>query len=198
MNRALKQRLLGAVVLVALLSIFIPPLLDGSGHYARFTKELEIPPEPEFEPIEESFAKIKAAEPPTSVPQPVAPSEPESAQAILKPKPAAPPPEPVPAENKKADQAQPVPTPPATVEKKSPIDTWALQVGSFSSEGNALAFRDQLREEGYAAYIVTQRRGEESVYRVRIGPELDRDRIGKLKETFLKQRKIDGVIVQHP
>lgn len=44
MDLALKQRLVGATVLIALAVIFLPMLLDGSGTPERLDVEVEIPP----------------------------------------------------------------------------------------------------------------------------------------------------------
>lgn len=54
MDLALKQRLVGAIVLIALAVIFLPMLLDGSGAPERLDVEVEIPersepPESRFE-----------------------------------------------------------------------------------------------------------------------------------------------------
>jgi len=51
LDRALKQRLLGAVILAALLVILVPELLDGAGHRMRHAKQLMIPNEPVFQPM---------------------------------------------------------------------------------------------------------------------------------------------------
>ena len=46
---SLKQRLVGAVVLIALAVIFLPMLLDGSGRSGHVSMEMEIPPEPAYD-----------------------------------------------------------------------------------------------------------------------------------------------------
>jgi DedD protein len=53
----LQQRLLGAILLIALGVIFIPVLLDGAGYKSRQQREIEIPPRPEFPPLEEIALK---------------------------------------------------------------------------------------------------------------------------------------------
>ncbi len=49
----MQQRLIGAILLVALGVIFIPVLLDGSGFKSRNSRSIEMPPEPEFPPLSE-------------------------------------------------------------------------------------------------------------------------------------------------
>ena len=53
MDKTLQQRLLGAILLVALGVIFIPVLLDGSGFKSRQGRSIQMPPEPEFPPLSE-------------------------------------------------------------------------------------------------------------------------------------------------
>lgn len=61
MDRALKQRLVGAVILAALLVILVPEWLDGAGHRARYSKTVELPAEPVFRPVEELMGKHEPA-----------------------------------------------------------------------------------------------------------------------------------------
>ena len=65
----MQQRLIGAILLVALGVIFIPVLLDGSGFKSRYSRSIEMPPEPEFpslseitlEPVVPTHVKQKSA-----------------------------------------------------------------------------------------------------------------------------------------
>jgi DedD protein len=91
-----------------------------------------------------------------------------------------------------------VETPAAPSRSSSSLHAWALQVGSFNEESNARVLRDRMRARGYAAYIDKQKSSSGMHYRVRIGPELDRSRIDKLREQVLKQEKIKGMVVNHP
>ncbi len=54
---SLQQRLLGAILLIALGVIFIPVLLDGAGYKSRQQRDIEIPPRPVFPPMEEVALK---------------------------------------------------------------------------------------------------------------------------------------------
>lgn len=90
------------------------------------------------------------------------------------------------------------------VEKKKkskpakPIQSWALQVGTFGSKENANKFRDKLRKAGHKAYVEKTKSGGKTSYRVRIGPELEKKRLEKLKSRLMKEKKIDGFVVRHP
>ena len=170
MDRALKQRLLGAVILAALLVILVPEWLDGSGHRARYPKNIDIPPAPVFEPLAEFKPEKDKIEPPPAISETVVESPPAKPATSQKPQ---------------------------TI-SRSKIHAWSLQVGSFKDEANALVLRDKLRAKGYPAYVEALKSTTSIPYRVRIGPELDRERVIKLKQTLLEKEKIQGLVVKHP
>lgn len=161
MEKTLQQRLVGAVVLVALGVILVPALLDGSGFKSRHDRNIEIPVKPLLPPLKE--VKVE----PVAIATPV---------DIRKKR----------VEQKKKD------VPP------EPIQSWTLQVGTFSQEKNALGFRDTLRKEGYLAYSETSQSDGKKSYRVRIGPELEKARLEKIKVKLKADKKIDGFILRHP
>lgn len=90
MERALKQRLTGAVILVIVGVVFIPLLLDGAGHNARYSKDVEIPPEPviqikSWDELKEIPASSAAQITPAKVEaQPVKPAEKQTMQPSIK------------------------------------------------------------------------------------------------------------------
>jgi DedD protein len=83
-------------------------------------------------------------------------------------------------------------------EPAKPIQSWALQVGTFGNKSNANAFRDKLRKAGHSAYVESSKSDGKTSYRVRIGPELQKERLEKLKARLKKEQKIDGFVVNHP
>ena len=195
MDRLLQQRLLGAAILLAVLVIVVPELLDGAGHRSRYPTSVDIPAVPAFKPMAEVDA-LPIEEPLLPV-QPVPDSVSESVE-LPTPAPViveTPPPEPekvVP-----VVASPPVTTAgqkPKTVKSTSIKPAWALQVGSFSEKPNALKMRDQFRVKGYSAYVEEV----QGSFRVRIGPELDHERMEKMLDKVLKQEKIKGMIVTHP
>ncbi|VAW61073.1 hypothetical protein MNBD_GAMMA08-510 [hydrothermal vent metagenome] len=152
MDRKLRKRIIGAVVLGAFLVIFVPEWLDGAGHKSRYSNKVSIPDKPEFKPITEY---IEAT---------------DSAKTI----------------NKRIKS------------EESAVHAWALQLGSFSKEVNAQVMRDKLRAKGYASYVDVLKKPNRTTYRVRIGPELDKQQLEKLKQKLLKKEKMKGLVVQHP
>ncbi len=81
---------------------------------------------------------------------------------------------------------------------KKPIKSFALQVGTFGSNENAKKMRDQMRKAGYSAFVHKSTAKGKTTYKVRIGPELDRSVLDKIKTRLKKSKKIDGYIVNHP
>lgn len=66
---------------------------------------------------------------------------------------------------------------------------WAVQAAAFASQENAFAFRDEMREAGYEAFISTIKgRDDEPLHRVAVGPllsEADAERfVTEIAERF--------------
>jgi len=164
----LQQRLIGAILLVALGVIFIPVLLDGSGFKSRNSRSIEMPPEPEFPPLSEITL------------EPVVPTH-------VKQKPAN-------TTVKKPESSKPK----TKTALKQPGNAFALQVSTVTIKDNAYALRDKLRKDGYSAYVESSTKNGKTSYRVRIGPELDISKLKKMKATLSKEQGLDGFIVNHP
>ncbi len=195
MNRKLRKRIIGAIVLAAFLVIFVPEWLDGAGHKALYSKNVSIPEKPEIKPISEyvEVAVAKSAEDVEKTESAEEARPVEKIKSVEKTKP--------------AKETKPV----AIVAKKNRntkkgvvskeevlVDAWALQLGSFSNESNAEVMRDKLRKKGYTSYVHEVKQSGKVIYRVRIGPELDRQQLEKIKAKLLKKEKMEGLIVKHP
>ena len=87
-------------------------------------------------------------------------------------------------------------TPAKHIEK--PVQAFALQVGTFSQRGNAEGLRDKLRKAGYACFVVPVVDKGKTSYKVRIGPELEKSRLDKIKPKIKKAFKLDSYVVNHP
>lgn len=81
---------------------------------------------------------------------------------------------------------------------KKPIRAFALQVGTFDSNENAVKLRDQMRKSGYSAFVHKSTSKGKISFKVRIGPELERSVLEKIKTKLKKSKKIDGYVVNHP
>lgn len=228
MEFLLKQRLIGAVVLVALGVIFIPMLLEGPNR--NLVPEMEPLPEPEDQPVSQPLERFPAAgeiptEPELSIvqtdaapePQPgIEPPETEDTAATadgkvvplplpeLEPK-AEPKPEPK-AEPKPKAELKPEPKPePAkqSAEKTKPTEpevlgNWVLQAGSFSSEQNALRLRDKLREADFVTQVERVRVAGKTHFRVRVGPYLERAEAERDQKKLAKTFDLNGRVLSYP
>lgn len=81
---------------------------------------------------------------------------------------------------------------------KKPVKTFALQVGTFASNENAEKMRNEMRKAGYIAFVQKSSAKGKTSYKVRIGPELERSVLEKIKNKLKKSKKVDAYIVNHP
>lgn len=165
MDRRVKERLIGASILVALIVLVVPELLSGprsvvpppaqlpaASPESHRVIEIQVPsakpPAASSEPNLSTTPAASAAEPPIA-----APAAPVSASAS---------PAPAPVETS---------TPPPI----SATRAWAVQLGSFESRDNAENLQRKLRTQGFQVYTSVGGSGPAPRYRVRIGPLSDRE-----------------------
>ena len=183
----LKQRLVGAMVLVALAVIFIPMLLSGG-------REMEMPVfgsnVPERSPEITSIEHIDIEESQT-VSQAVNPKRIPIAHDM---------PEPKIVKEKKTKSVVDAIVSLTAKEKKPTIrkHVWAVQVGSFNNRKNALGLKDKLRKKKIHAFVERIIKNNKAVYRVRVGPEISRKKAEALKKKLKAEFKLSGLIVKHP
>jgi DedD protein len=185
-NILLKQRLVGAVVLVSLGVIFIPMLLPGDGDLSVPLQGSNVPPAPDYRftppPTPPQAPVLTAAAPVVDAPaEPAAPAAAEPSMEALA-----------------AQALPPSPPPPATKQDRQQTKAWVVQVGSFSSRKNAHALRDKLRKQGYACFVESIKGEAGTVYRVRVGPELTRDLAEKLQQRLKAKTQLHGMVMQYP
>jgi DedD protein len=75
---------------------------------------------------------------------------------------------------------------------------FAVQLGAFKDEADALALRDRLRGGGFAAYTERASTDAGPLWRVRAGPELQRERAEALQKRIRDLLKLEGIVVSHP
>jgi DedD protein len=210
MEFLLKQRLVGAVVLVALGVIFIPMLLEGP--HRNLVPEMEPLPEPEDQPVSQPMEHFPApaeipAEPSVSVVHTDVAPEPQSEDKQPQPDPQAasaegrplplPLPEPEP-ESVPAPEPAKQPVPEAKPAEPGPLGNWVLQVGSFSSEQNALRLRDKLREAGFVVQVERVSVAGKTHFRVRVGPYLERAEADRDQKKLAKTFDLNGRVLSYP
>jgi DedD protein len=215
MDMSLKQRLIGAIVLIALAVIFVPMLLDGSGHKEQIAMGLNIPPEPEFkfeEPLPslpdittdqaETFPRQRTSQ--TS--QPTLPNAGEDQSALSGDD----------ASNVQARKATPSErqTTPVThaeparaVESKhephsvstiSGTQVWVVQVGSFKKKENATALHNKLLAAGYAAFQEKVGDTRAPIYRVKVGPEKKQEQAEAIRNKLHAEFKLKAIVIKQP
>ncbi len=180
LNDAAKKRLVGAATLVALVVIFVPMLIVDNDRDG-FGEPIEIPLTPEFN---SRFDSLPPALPDPFVPQRIEapprqqPREPERAEREPSP-----PREPEPPPAREPERSAPLlprPQQPAPEQRRPPPATgelaWVVQVASVTSAESAEQLRDQLKQQGYPAFIESATVGDNRFHRVRVGPETDRER----------------------
>jgi len=85
-----------------------------------------------------------------------------------------------------------------TPKSKIPVKSFALQIGTFSSNESALKMRDNYRKDGFTTFITKDKVKGKNSYKVRIGPELERKVLDKLKKDLKKSHKVDAYVVNYP
>lgn len=190
MNAALKQRLVGATVLVALAVIFLPMLFDGAGTREDIAREVRIPDRPQAPESPAGEVSGAADDPSMS-------AETDEAPAAVEPDAG---PEPAPeAAEEAVDEGEQVPDPPETVDEDAQQSPgWAVQVGSFSREENAQSLRDDLRAEGFDTFIDESRADGSRMWRVRVGPVPAEDEAHALRDRLEQERDMPGLVVGFP
>ena len=195
-KHALKQRIIGAIVLVALAVIFIPILLPGHRDFGLTEPESHIPPKPaELENLKvlELEKPLPAPETPKVIRTPIdehsspAP-ETESESPVVEQKP---------------QTAETKPSAPATQETKtdtaSKPKAWVVQVGSFGNRDNAMRLRDQIRSKGYKTFVEQISTADKTFYRVRVGPVVSRDNALALQKELQTRLKLEQTkVMSHP
>jgi len=198
MDQALKARLIGAAVLVALAVLLIPELLTGRKPASTEDAAAAVAPGTRTFTIELPGSSPDPAPAAKSVPAPApevvpgqaasttAPGNSTSAAAGAKPQTE---PDSVshpPAGGKPVDRAStlgagtstpaPSPIPAASPDVKSGAarSGWSVQVGAFSTRDKADKLAGELRSAGYQAYLSPVTKSGKTLQRVRVGPEADR------------------------
>jgi DedD protein len=189
MDRRLKERIIGAVVLVVFVVLVVPVFLDGPSSDAEIvTESVSLPGQNgqtrktqkimlERDRTEPVPANNGSADKPAAAgtSQPVAEKKVASAPA--------------------KSQTKPADT--KTQAKQSPTGMWAVQLGSFKDQANAKRLAADLRKQGYAAFLSQLQTDKGALHRVRIGPQNNRDSAEAIAAK-LTTAGHKGQVVTHP
>ena len=74
---------------------------------------------------------------------------------------------------------------------------WVLQVATVSSEARAEALLERLGDKGYKAFIKPITRGDRSLFRVQVGPKVERARLERIKAVIDPELRVDSAILRY-
>ncbi|WP_065261446.1 SPOR domain-containing protein [Pseudomonas bananamidigenes] len=215
LDKAYKQRMVGALVLVALAVIFLPMLFSRQDEQRQVT--VEAPAAPQAPAVAQIQMETVAVPEPQVLPQepvpsddevaeqaspvaPVAPAVPAPAPApVAKPVAVAPAPAPAPVSKPTAAPAQPIAalsakpdTTQSRVDANGLSVSWSVQLASLSSRASAESLQKTLRSQGYNAYI----RSADGKNRVFVGPLIERAEADRLRDLLSRQQNLKGFVVR--
>lgn len=215
LDKGIKQRMVGALVLVALAVIFLPMLFTREDEMRQVRVEAPEAPAmpslpqvqvepvqvPEPQPLPEVSAPMpeqppvvvnESSAPMTTPSQPIAPA-PTQAPA---PKPA---PAPAPkvetrpaAATSAAAVSAPKPAAPSKIDVNGLPVSWSIQLASLSNRAGADNLQKTLRSQGYNAYI----RSADGMNRVYVGPLIERAEAERLRDVINRQHNLKGFVVR--
>ena len=208
LDKAYKQRMVGALVLVALAVIFLPMLFSRQDEQRQVV--IDAPTAPHAPAVPQVQVEPVVVPEPQALPQEPVPSDDEIAQqeaptapiapaVPVAPAPAAKPVAPAPAAKATTPPAQPIaaaPTKPDTTQSRIDANglsvSWSVQVASLGSRENAESLQKDLRSQGYNAYI----RSSDGKNRVFVGPLIERAEADRLRDLLDRQKKLKGFVVR--
>ena len=82
-------------------------------------------------------------------------------------------------------------------EHRGDTRAWVIQFGSFMKEENAVNLLEQLRNRGYAAFITPVQLDANSLYKVRVGPQLDRDESLQIQARIESEFSLKGILINY-
>jgi DedD protein len=219
MDQALKERIVGAVVIVGLAVVLIPLVLDGPGAppvvqpaapdvpavaeeadgSRTYRYDLETPPTDSDAAV---TAPLDAAPAPAELSAARAPVA-SAATATTAPTPAPVAPAPVTAKPAPVPTTTAKPAAPASVQATQPAapkgdSAWAAQAGTFSKAATARDLVARLQKLGFKAFVMEVKDGGRNLYRVRIGPVATRADAEALAKRVTQKARLEARPVPHP
>ncbi|TFF36457.1 SPOR domain-containing protein [Pseudomonas sp. RIT623] len=201
LDKGMKQRMVGALVLVALAVIFLPMLFTREDEMRQVRVEAPQAPAmpslpqvqvepvavPEPQPLPEPVVVEESSAPVATPSQPIAPSPSAAKPQVQAPAPA---PKTAPAPVASAPAAKP--TVPAKIDVNGLPVSWSIQLASLSNRAGADTLQKTLRSQGYNAYI----RSADGMNRVFVGPLIERAEAERLRDVINRQHNLKGFVVR--
>jgi DedD protein len=204
MDRALKERIIGAVVLVVVVVLVVPVFLDGPpGSEEIISERVPLPGQAEQKSQTVVLERDRTDPVPANAGNEPAQPAPAPQQVTPKPQAESPPvetrptPTPVVQQPRREEPVARQPEPETAPPTASTTGMWAVQLGSFSSQENAEKLAADLRKQGFAAFLSQLSTASGQLHRVRIGPQKDRASAEAVAER-LQEAGQKGQVVPHP
>jgi len=198
MEKTLKERIVGAIVLMAVVVLIVPVFLDGPPSDGEMISET-IPLPGQSEQKMQTIVLDRDREEPVPAQSLAAPDRPKQNSTTRTA-----PPSKTPSTRPEAgsqplrsqtrpDSATATPVPSAG----STTGMWAVQLGSFSNLPNAEKLAADLRTQGYAAFLSQLSTSSGELHRVRVGPQKDRE-AAEAMAARLRKAGHTGKVLPHP
>jgi DedD protein len=202
MDRALKERIIGAAVLVVFVVLVVPVFLDGPPQSDEIVSERVPLPGQAGDGQTRTVVLDRDRDEPVPVTAPVVEAETERQPATqAESKPTSKPPSKAASESRPPPEPEPQPAKPAAQAPAAASDSstgmWAGQLGSFGNQENAERLAADLRKQGFAAFLSQLTTESGQLHRVRIGPQKDRESAEAMAERLAKAGH-KGQVVPHP
>jgi len=172
----MKKRLVGAIVLVSLVVIFVPMLLEDEPVVILDITETNIPPAPKANfpshiVSEEARLPLVTAE---SKIEAVSPAVSSRKQTPTK------------------SESKPIP------KARVGLSAWVVQVASFGQQKNANKLVKRLQKMKFSAFQEQASVDGKTIFRVRVGPEIDHKKATDIQSRIEKRVKLKGKIERYP
>lgn len=194
LDKVYKQRMVGALVLVALAVIFLPMLFSREDEQRQI--QVDAPTAPQMPVMPPVQVEPVAVPEPQVIAQESAPVEqevvPAPAPVASKPAVAAPKPPAVTPAQTVAQAPAKLDTTQKRVDPNGLPISWSVQLVSLSNRASADNLQKNLRNQGYNAYVRTSG----GMNRVFVGPLLERAEADRLRDLLGKQQNLKGFVVR--
>ena len=192
MDEGLKQRIIGAVVLVIAAVVFLPMLLSGQDETVEVVVDVPEAPVLNQQPIAPAEPVVLPAtlQVPT-IPTPQSAAEQRAQEQVEAEAAKAPEPE----ANPEVVEVTPEPAP--VEEAPKATGDWVIQLGSFSSNSNAEGLSETLRSQGYNSYTYSVTIQGKPITRVYVGPLASRDAANRVRDELASKRGSKGLVVAY-
>ena len=192
MDEGLKQRIIGAVVLVIAAVVFLPMLLSGQDETVEVVVDVPEAPVLNQQPIAPAEPVVLPATPQVpNIPTPQSAAEQRAQEQVEAEAAKAPEPE----VNPEVVEATPEPAP--VEEAPKATGDWVIQLGSFSSNSNAEGLSETLRSQGYNSYTYSVTIQGKPITRVYVGPLASRDAANRVRDELASKRGSKGLVVAY-